>query len=83
MDVDVVVRPESLKLSDAQTAEALPGEVAGRRYAGRVALYDVALEGGGVAEVLATPDAAKPGQRVFVALDSEGPVPRAFPRGTS
>jgi ABC-type Fe3+/spermidine/putrescine transport system ATPase subunit len=83
MDVDVVVRPESLKLSDAQMAEALAGEVAGRRYAGRVALYDVAIDGGGAVEVLASPDAARLGQRVFVALDSGGPVPRAFPRQTS
>ena len=83
MDVDVVVRPESLKLSDAQMAEALAGEVAGRRYAGRVALYDVAIDGGGAVEVLASPDAARTGQRVFVALDSGGPVPRAFPRQTS
>jgi putative spermidine/putrescine transport system ATP-binding protein len=81
--VDVVVRPEGLKLSDVQTPEGLPGEVAGRRYAGRVALYDVALDGGGAVEVLASPDAARMGQRVFVTPDSEGPVPRAFPRETN
>ena len=81
--VDVVVRPESLKLSEVQTPEALAGEVVGRRYAGRVALYDVALDGGGAVEVLASPDAARPGQRVFVAPDAAGPLPRAFSRETS
>jgi spermidine/putrescine transport system ATP-binding protein len=83
MAADVVVRPESLKLSDVQTPEALPGEVAGRRYAGRVALYDIALDSGGAVEVLGAPDAARAGQRVFVAPESEGPLPRAFPRETS
>jgi ABC-type Fe3+/spermidine/putrescine transport system ATPase subunit len=83
MAVDAVVRPESLKLLDALTTEALPGEVAGRRYAGRVALYDVVLDAGGAVEVLASPDAARPGQKVFVAPDPDGPVPKAFPRETS
>jgi ABC-type Fe3+/spermidine/putrescine transport system ATPase subunit len=82
-DVDVIVRPESLKLSDAQTPDAVAGEVAGRRFAGRVALYDVAIDGGGAVEVLAPPEAARPGQRVFVAPDMAGPLPRAFPRETS
>ena len=80
MAVDVVVRPESLKLSDAPAPEAIPGEIAGRRYAGRVALYDVALDGGGAVEVLASPDAARVGQRVFVGPESGGPVPKAFVR---
>ena len=81
--VDVVVRPEGLKLSDAPAPDSLPGEVAGRRYAGRVALYDVALDGGGEAvEVLGSPDAARPGQRVFVGPDPDGPLPRVFSRET-
>jgi iron(III) transport system ATP-binding protein/putative spermidine/putrescine transport system ATP-binding protein/spermidine/putrescine transport system ATP-binding protein len=81
--VDLVVRPESLRMSDGPSAESLPGEVAGRRYVGRIALYDVALDGGGAVEVLASPDAAKPGQKVFVAPDPGGPLPRGFPRETS
>ena len=81
--VDVVVRPESLRLLEAGTPEALPGEVAGRRYAGRVALYDVAVDGGGAVEVLGAPEAARVGQKVFIGLDSEGPVPRVFPREAS
>jgi hypothetical protein len=81
--VDLVVRPESLRMSDGPSAESLPGEVAGRRYVGRIALYDVALDGGGAVEVLASPDAAKQGQKVFVAPDPGGPLPRGFPRETS
>jgi ABC-type Fe3+/spermidine/putrescine transport system ATPase subunit len=78
--VDVVVRPEGLKLANAPSPVSLPGEVAGRRYAGRVALFDVALDAGGAVEVLASPDAAKPGQRVFVAAEPAGPPPRVYPR---
>jgi spermidine/putrescine transport system ATP-binding protein len=82
-DVDVIVRPESLKLSGAKAPDAVAGEVAGRRFAGRVALYDVAIDGGGAVEVIAAPDGAQIGQKLFVEPDSEGPLPRAFPRETS
>jgi ABC-type Fe3+/spermidine/putrescine transport system ATPase subunit len=81
--VDVVVRPEGLVLSVTPAPDGLAGEVAGRRYAGRVALYDVALDASGSIEVLASPDAARPGQRVFVAPDPAGPPARVFARGSS
>jgi ABC-type Fe3+/spermidine/putrescine transport system ATPase subunit len=81
--VDVVVRPERLVLSATPAPDGLAGQVAGRRYAGRVALYDVALDASGSIEVLASPDAARPGQRVFVAPDPAGPPARVFARGSS
>jgi ABC-type Fe3+/spermidine/putrescine transport system ATPase subunit len=78
--VDVVVRPEGLKLTNAPTPFSLPGRVAGRRYAGRVALFDVSVDGGEAVEVLGSPDAARPEQRVFVAPDPAGPLPRVYPK---
>ncbi len=78
---DVVVRPEGLRLSNAASPESLAGEVAGRRYAGRTASFDVGLDRGGAVEVLAAPDAATVGEKVFVAPDPAGPLPRVYPRG--
>jgi ABC-type Fe3+/spermidine/putrescine transport system ATPase subunit len=81
--VDLVVRPESLAFArpDAPGAVgALSGEVVERRYAGRAAFYSVRFEGGGEAEVLAPPDAARPGDRVAVRPDPGGPIPRAYPK---
>jgi putative spermidine/putrescine transport system ATP-binding protein len=78
--VDVVVRPEGLKLTNAPTPFSLPGRVAGRRYAGRVALFDVSVDGGEAVEVLGSPDAARPDQRGFVAPDPAGPLPRVYPK---
>jgi len=84
--VDVVVRPESLAFAPADAPGTLRGEVVERRYAGRAAFFSVRLEGRGAAhggqetEVLAAPDAARPGDRVAVRPDPAGPVPRAYPK---
>jgi ABC-type Fe3+/spermidine/putrescine transport system ATPase subunit len=78
--VDLVVRPESAALAAEGTASALPGKVAERRYAGRFAFYIVHLEGIGEIEVLAAPDAARPGEAVAVAPAAGAPLPRAYPR---
>jgi ABC-type Fe3+/spermidine/putrescine transport system ATPase subunit len=78
--VDLVVRPESLRFAAAPSPEALPGEVVGRRYAGRSASFDVSLGGETVLELLAPPEAARPGDRVLVSPDPEGPMPRVFAR---
>jgi ABC-type Fe3+/spermidine/putrescine transport system ATPase subunit len=78
--VDLVVRPEGLRFA-SQSAEALAGEVSGRRYAGRAASFDVALPGEGSVEVLAEPDSARIGEKVFVAPDLDGPAPRVYRRG--
>ena len=78
--VDLVVRPEALAFSDPPSARALAGEVVGRRFAGRSAFFDVALDAETAVEVLGRPDAARPGEKVFVAPHAGGPTPRAYPR---
>ncbi len=81
--VDLVVRPEGLRLVSAAEPDSIAGEVTARRYAGRVALLDVALENGESVEVQAASDSARPGEKVSAAPDREGPAPRAFPRANS
>ncbi|HSS45431.1 MAG TPA: ABC transporter ATP-binding protein [Thermoanaerobaculia bacterium] len=78
--VDLLMRPEGLTFSRSDTANALPGEVIGRRFAGRVAYFDVAVEGGSSVEVLGASDAARVGERLFLFQTPGGPVPRVFPR---
>jgi ABC-type Fe3+/spermidine/putrescine transport system ATPase subunit len=58
----LVVRPEHLRFADAGT----PGTVTERRYTGAAAFYQVATEAAGRLEVLAGPDAARVGERVYV-----------------
>ena len=78
-EADLVVRPETLKFVAGPSADALAGEVAGRRYAGRLAFFDVTLAGGASIEVLAPSNAARVGEKVFVAPDRDAPPPRIFP----
>ena len=58
----VVVRPERLRFADA----GLPGVVRERRYTGAAAFFIVESDSGERFEVLAEPDAATVGDRVFV-----------------
>jgi len=76
---DLVVRPEAVAFSPSGNPEALAGRVAGRRYAGRNAYFEIALDAGASVEVIAAPRAASPGDRVFVA-PAPGALPRAFAR---
>ena len=78
--VDLVVRPEGLRFSPGPQPDSLAGEISGRRYAGREAFFDVALEGGKTVEILAPADAARPQDRVFVSPRPDGPLPRLFPQ---
>ncbi len=78
--VDLVVRPESMRFSPASEPDALAGEISGRRYGGREAFFDVALDGGATVELLAPADAARPQDRVFVSPRPDGPLPRLFPK---
>ncbi len=78
-EIELVVRPEGLRFA-AASETAAAGEVAGRRFAGRVAYFEVALASGDSLEVLAPPEAAEPGQKVFVQPAERGPTPRAYPR---
>jgi ABC-type Fe3+/spermidine/putrescine transport system ATPase subunit len=77
--VDCVLRPEGLVFASGPGPDAAPGTVAGRRFAGRTAFFEIALDGGGALEVLAPPDAAADGARVFV-RPAGGPSPRAYRR---
>jgi ABC-type Fe3+/spermidine/putrescine transport system ATPase subunit len=73
--VDLVVRPESLRF--APGPESLSGRVTARRFAGREAFYEVETPAGAL-EVLASPEAAGPGNEVRVSPAPEGPKPRAY-----
>ncbi len=61
-DSPVVVRPERLRFADA----GLPGVVRERRYTGAAAFFLLETDSGERFEVLAEPDAAQVGDRVFV-----------------
>ena len=61
----VVVRPERLRFA----AAGLPGVVRERRYTGAAAFFLVESESGERFEVLAEPDAAQVGGRVFVTAE--------------
>ncbi len=80
--IDLIVRPEGLSLLREAAADAVSGEVTGKRFAGRVAYFDVALASGDSVEVLAQPGAAEAGQSVFVRPAEGGPLPRAYPPET-
>jgi len=58
----LVVRPERLALADA----GVPGVVRERRYTGAAAFYLVETEPGDRLEVLAPPEAARVGDRVYL-----------------
>ena len=79
-EADLVIRPESLAFAPAPSALALEGTVVERRYAGRAAYFLVATASAGELEVLASPDAAREGDRVHVVPAADGPAPRVFPR---
>jgi len=81
--VDVVVRPEALGFVGAREGAAVEGRVEEVRFAGRETYFSVALADGVEVEVLAAPDVAQPGWKVYVAPLPSGPAPRAYPRGAS
>jgi ABC-type Fe3+/spermidine/putrescine transport system ATPase subunit len=78
--VEVVVRPEALGFATARNGTAAEGRVVEPRFAGRETYFAVLLDAGVEVEVLAAPDAAQPGWKVFVAPVHGGPTPRAYPR---
>jgi len=78
--IDLVVRPEGLTFVAGEGPDSVAGIVASRRFAGRVAYFEVTRTSGESLEVLAAPDAAEVGKRVFVGLAPGGPPPRAFRR---
>ena len=80
--VDVVIRPEGLEFASSSDSSALPGEIVGRRFAGRSAYFEVALASppGSTVEVLAPPGAAAHGAGVLIRPAADGPRPRAYRR---
>ena len=85
MVAELIARPESLRLVQGESAaeDGIPGRVVERRYAGLVTYYLVRLETpleGVEVEVLASVDAARPGDAVKVGLVPGGTLPRVFPR---
>ena len=74
--VDIVVRPESLRVVNAEDSGVVAGEVIERRYAGHLTFLNVRTEDGGELEIAS--DAAKEGDRVGVSLKGEGPPPLLF-----
>ena len=79
-EIDLVVRPEGLSVSAAGGPGSLAGQVAEKRFAGRVAYFEVVLASGGSLEVLAPPEAAAIGDKVFVQAAPGAPLPWAYRR---
>ncbi len=78
--VVLAVRPEGLRLVESGDAESLAGQITGRRYAGETTYYRVRLEIEAEVEVSGPADAGRPGDRVAVAVSSQGPGARIFSR---
>ncbi len=78
--IDLVLRPEGLRFASTADEGAVPGEVAGRRFAGSFAYYEVTLGPAESVELLAAHDATRPGAKVFVKPAEGGPPAMAFPR---
>jgi ABC-type Fe3+/spermidine/putrescine transport system ATPase subunit len=83
--VDIVVRPESLVLTDADRPGALPGTFVERRFTGVMTYGTVrlAVDGAGGIEVevlLDAPATAEPGAVVGVTLRPGAPPPHVFLR---
>jgi iron(III) transport system ATP-binding protein len=72
--VRVMVRPESLELAGDGVADALPGRIVDRRFAGAATFYRVTVEGAADVLVQGRPHEANPGDVVRLALH-----PRAEP----
>jgi ABC-type Fe3+/spermidine/putrescine transport system ATPase subunit len=81
--VDTVVRPEALVVSPTPAAGAISAQVTSRRYAGNTEYVTLATGSGAELEALVAPRRFQAGERVFVSLGQDGPLPRAFPRSSA
>jgi ABC-type Fe3+/spermidine/putrescine transport system ATPase subunit len=79
-EVEAVIRPEALAVSAEAAGASIPADVVERRYAGVTAYLTLRLASGREIEAMAPPRSFPAGERVFVSLAPEGPLPRAFPR---
>ena len=76
--VEIVVRPESLRLATSETGGALPGRAVEHRFTGPLTYCIVRLLGGEEIEVLVDGQVPAVHEEVFVAPRQEGPKPRIF-----
>lgn len=77
--VDLLLRPEGLRLVPAESEGSLAGTVLERRYAGETTYYRVKVDAGGEVVVADAVRAADEGRKVGIAPSDEGPALRAFP----
>jgi len=80
--VEVVFRPESLRLAGAEEDGALVGEIEERRFTGEATFYFVRMTSGETLLVRGDLDGPTIGERVGVALNVHGPSPRSFELAT-
>jgi putative spermidine/putrescine transport system ATP-binding protein len=80
--IDLLLRPEQLAFASPLSAP-LAGEIVERRFAGETTYFTVRLASGLTIEVAAAFEAARPGERVGLALRPEGGAIRAYPRPPS
>ncbi len=76
--VEIIIKPESLRLATSQTGGALPGRAVEHRFTGPLTYCIVHLMGGEEIEVLAEDRVPAIHEEVFVAPRPEGPKPRIF-----
>ncbi|MCP3964015.1 MAG: ABC transporter ATP-binding protein [bacterium] len=76
--VEIVVKPESLRLATSETGGALPARVVENRFTGPLTYCIVRLMGGEEIQVLADDTRPAPHADVFVAPRPGGPKPRIF-----
>ncbi len=76
--VEIVIKPESLRLATSETGGALPGRAVEHRFTGPLTYCIVRLMGGEEIEVLADGPLPAVHEEVFVAPCPEGPKPRIF-----
>ncbi len=76
--VEIVIKPESLRLATSETGGALPGRAVEYRFTGPLTYCTVRLLGGEEIEVLAKDRVPAIHEEVFVAPSPDGPKPRIF-----
>ncbi len=76
--VEIIIKPESLRLTTSATGGALPGRAVEHRFTGPLTYCVVRLMGGEEIEVLADDRIPAIHEEVFVAPRAEGPKPRVF-----
>jgi ABC-type Fe3+/spermidine/putrescine transport system ATPase subunit len=77
--VEVVLRPEGLRLMAAEADASLTGSIEERRFTGEATFYVVRLESGQHLLVKGEVSGPEVGARVGVGRSESGPLPRCFP----